>query len=112
MDRPGPVTIDSLLLLARHTEVVHHIAGRIRVRLLPSALKTVRESNLQESINSIPGVLKLRVNPIMGSVVIEYDQKKLPFDLWESLRNLKKNPELFSKIRERLLALCDFNVPF
>ncbi len=99
------VSVENLLLLARHTEVVHHIPGRIRVRVLPSALKALRETDIRSSLDSVPGVISLRVNAVVGSVVIEYDRSRLSFDFWENLRLLKKKPELAAEIKERLKSI-------
>jgi hypothetical protein len=103
-DLPGLI-VKNLLLLARHLEVVHHVPGRIRVRVLPSALKYVNKDEIEEMIRRIPGIISLKVNPIVGSVVIEYNKQKLPYDLWTSIGQLRRKPELSEDLKNRLEAL-------
>jgi hypothetical protein len=107
MQEVRTVLIQSLLRLAPHTQIVHHIPGRIRLRILPSGLAAVRGVNLEDIENNMPGILGIRVNRLIGSVVIEYDQNRLQSDFWESLSNLGKSPELAMGVEDRLRSLWD-----
>jgi len=51
---------------------VHHIPGRLRVRI-PSLKKDPRKIEDIKAILQINGIQKTRVNPLTGSVVINYD---------------------------------------
>jgi hypothetical protein len=99
--------LDDLVFLAPHTEVAHHIPGRIRLRILPSGLTIVRRTNLQDILGNIPGIKRMRINSIVGSVVIEYDSTRLPYTFWESLNELRKKPELAADVIERLKSLWE-----
>jgi hypothetical protein len=98
--------IDDLLKLARHTEMVHHIPGRIRLRVLLSGIAAAREINLEKIRSHFPGILDIRVKAIVGSVVIQYDQRRIPPDLWTELSKLRQNPELAPELHERIKSIC------
>jgi hypothetical protein len=105
MQRPVQAVVGDLLLLARHTNIVHHIPGRIRLRLLPSVVKVAGGMDLDHLMNCLPGIIKTRVNTIVGSVVIEYDHKQLSPELWESMVKCSGDPEGVSKMENRLAEL-------
>ena len=105
MDRSRPDLVENLLRIAPHTEVVHHIPGRIRLRILASGLNIVRGIDVEVVIGSLPGIKGVRINAIVGSVVVEYDSGKLPYSFWENMRQLRKTPQLADQLRERLQCL-------
>ncbi len=92
--------ISSLLLLARHVNIVHHIPGRIRLRLQPSILKVAGDLDIEKLADSLPGILRTRVNMIVGSVTIEYNSSQLSPDLWESMIGCNGDPGEVSKIED------------
>ncbi len=98
--------IEDLIKLARHTEIVHHIPGRIRLRVLLSGIAAAREIDLEQIKAHFPGLLDIRVKPIVGSVVIQYDQRRISPDLWSDLSRLRQNPELASELHKRIKAIC------
>ena len=98
--------IDDLMCLAPHTEIAHHIPGRVRIKVLPSGYEMALNMDTDELIRCIPGITRIKVNPASRSLVIEYDQERLPYELWEKLRYLKGKPELEMEIRSRLQNVC------
>ncbi len=105
MDRLDSGIVDSLLLLAPHTEIVHHIPGRIRLRVLRSGIALAAKTDLQAILSSIPGIRQVRVNPVVGSAVVEYDPQTLPYGLWERLAQLRLDPSLRPTLKQDLEAL-------
>jgi hypothetical protein len=103
MDRE--TIIRDLLLLAPHTEIVHHIQGRIRLRLRRSGLEVVKTTNIDKLMHSIPGIREIRINPVVGSLILDYDASRLPFSLWEKLGEIRTRPELESVVKEILNGL-------
>ena len=99
--------VENLLRMAPHLEIVHHIPGRIRLRILPSGLRTAMEIDLQQIRDNTPGILSLRINALVGSVVIEYNRNRLDPDLWNLLSRLRKAPELRAEAESRLISLWD-----
>jgi hypothetical protein len=98
-------SVRSLLELIPHLEVAHHIKGRIRLRLLPSGFKLAKNSNIGDFVNSIPGVLAVRVNTVAKSVVLEYDPEVLTSSVWKDLENIRESPELSNKVAAQLQSL-------
>ncbi|MHC1728213.1 MAG: HMA2 domain-containing protein [Syntrophobacteraceae bacterium] len=97
--------ISNLLLLAQHTTIVHHIPGRIRLRISLAGAAIAAGIDLDELGSRVPGIRGIRVNALVGSVVIEYDRHRLPPDLWEDLAGISGNPEAACEIEERLALL-------
>jgi len=107
MQRNDSDVVENLVRLAPHTEVAHHIPGRIRLKILPSGLKLVRGMDVQGLFGSIPGTVNIRIKSLSGSVVIEHDNTKLLHGIWENLRELRMKPELAEEVKKRLLTLWD-----
>ncbi len=98
-------TIRSLVLLTAHTTIVHHIPGRIRIRVLPSGVAIARRIDFDKVRAHLTGILGVRVNPVVGSVVIEYDSNRLSPKLWEDLAGNEATPERISSLETTLSAL-------
>ncbi len=97
--------IADLLSIAPHTEIVHHIPGRIRLRLKPSGLDVIRRIDVESLMRHIPGIRNQRINPVVGSLTLEYDPARLPFTLWEQLGALRSRPEMKSQVETLLQNL-------
>jgi hypothetical protein len=85
---------DTVISLAPYIEICHHIPGRIRLKISPLALTLIDKADIARTIHAIPGVMHQRMSPHARSIVIEYDRKRIPFDLWELLGQIKEKPEL------------------
>ncbi|OUD15029.1 HMA2 domain-containing protein [Thioflexithrix psekupsensis] len=72
--------------MTTYFHVVHHIHGRIRLRLSPSVLQhpiAKQADTLVQRVRSIRGILDVRINLVVGSIVIEYDPDWIAPQLWE-----------------------------
>lgn len=107
MESVHSATVSELLRLIPHLEVAHHIPGRIRLKILLSGLGAVKDVDLKALVLGIPGVLDMRVNASARSVVIEYNQQQLPYEVWETVKKLKSQPELAPQLATRLSALWE-----
>lgn len=65
--------IEELLAVKKYVSVVHHVEGRIRLKVDPAIMKDPVSKRLEEISASIPGVLDKRVNMLARSVVLRYD---------------------------------------
>lgn len=101
------VIIRDLLLLAPHTEIVHHIRGRIRLRLKRSGLAVVKKTDIDRLMHNIPGIRNLRINPVVGSLILDYDDARIPFFMWEKLGEIRTKPELEPAVKMLLNDLWD-----
>lgn len=107
MQCSGKSLAGNLVLLARHVQIVHHIPGRIRLRLLPSIAKVADKIEPDRLMKSVPGIIDARFRMAVGSIVIEYDSNRLPPDLWEQMVKRNNGPEAASEIEARIAQLFD-----
>lgn len=80
----------SLLRLRAGLAIVHHIPGRIRLRLDPSTLAWANDEGVNPELaaqwlGDFPGVKRTRVNAAAASLIVEYDPKRLAPSNWETL---------------------------
>lgn len=65
--------------------IVHHLPGRIRLKLDGNAVALPATADLkrfQELLGEIEGVRSLRVNLLARSCTVEYDPRIIPFAAW------------------------------
>lgn len=71
-----------------HLQVVHHIHGRLRLRLLPGILAILPNLSgnfLKTKLATLPGILELRINKPAASLLIVYDPQRIQATWWERL---------------------------
>lgn len=76
------------LHLRRYITIVHHVPGRIRLKLSLSAiaqLPKVDPTPFVDLVSRVKGVKETRVNKPALSVVVEYDSSSIPPSIWERL---------------------------
>ncbi|ADD68898.1 conserved hypothetical protein [Denitrovibrio acetiphilus DSM 12809] len=69
---------EDLLNLKKYISVVHHVDGRIRLKVNPAIMKDPLSKKLGEISGSLPGVLDKRINMMAKSVVLRYDPSVVP----------------------------------
>lgn len=80
--------LDKFLIIRRYLTIVHHVPGRIRLRLnkaIKKEMGTIDKSLIDRVIKSIEGIKDVRINALAGSVVISYAANLLKPDWWETL---------------------------
>ncbi len=80
--------ISPFLVLRKHLKIVHHIPGRVRLRVgatLFKELEGVDSSLFDQVLGEIEGIHDVRINPAAASVVINYSPTKLQPDWWNTL---------------------------
>lgn len=100
------VLIERLIEVAAHTGIVHHIPGRIRLKLRMSGLLPARNLDADDLVKYFEGILDARVNAASRSIVINYDEKVIAPELWERLVNGKKDPQQRGSVRQQLEKLA------
>jgi|GEM_PF-677584 len=99
--------LDTLLALRGHVNIAHHVRGRIRLRIASTLTRNttqVDRKQIEQALRAIDGIGTVRVNPVAGSVVIEYAPERIPPDTWVDL--LKSDPEA-ARIRLQSLLGAD-----
>ncbi|MEI2783075.1 MAG: hypothetical protein V9H25_18270 [Candidatus Competibacter sp.] len=74
--------------LLPHLRVVHHVRGRLRVRLHAGVLGWLAQGPNAEPeswLDRVPGIIALHLNKAAASLVIEYDARRIPPQWWERL---------------------------
>jgi hypothetical protein len=74
--------------MRRHLDIVHHLPGRIRLRLgaaLWGAAARVDRARFKTLLDGLEGIRDVRVNVAVASVVVEYDPKHISPNDWETL---------------------------
>lgn len=96
--------VTDLVRLAPHTEIAHHIPGRIRLKILPSGIEAALKSDLKQLGEAIPGINSIEVKWLARCVVIAYDEERLPFEFWDRLQQMKNRPPELAGELERVLC--------
>jgi hypothetical protein len=74
--------------LLPHLRIVHHVRGRLRVRLHAGVLGWLAQGPNAEPeswLDRVPGITALHLNKVAASLVIEYDARRIPPQWWERL---------------------------
>jgi hypothetical protein len=108
MPKPEVVqAVDRLIEVAGYTEIAEHAPGRLRLRIKPKGVLLALNLNVAELAKlrlSIRGILGARADLGARTLVIDYDPKLLPKELWELLVRAKASPKLEALVRQQLLA--------
>lgn len=68
---------------------VHHVPGRLRVRLRALRRNGSAVAPLRSKLLGLPGVRSASINPWTGSIIIHYDHASFePETVWATLRRL------------------------
>lgn len=103
------INTDDIIKIAGYFTLVHHVPGRLRVRVSPSIKKesgNIAIKDIEELPKKINGIKKIKINKIVASVTIEYDAQIFPSRLWEDLinkTNLDEITELINKLAKEVV---------
>lgn len=98
------ITVNKIIEISSYLTLIHHTKGRIRVRVSPKIKEQKGNITLQD-IEHIPekidGIKRVKINKVVGSITIEYDNSVFPDYLWKNLLN-QENIEEIAEILNRL----------
>ncbi len=97
--------IAGLLSIVPHAVIAHHIPGRIRLKISLEGVKALNGRMNADNPLRIPGILSTRINRFARSVIIDYDDRKIPYDLWERLGRIEERPEEATDVVKQLRAV-------
>ncbi|QCQ22593.1 hypothetical protein [Desulfoglaeba alkanexedens] len=92
--------IAGLMSIVPHAVIAHHIPGRIRLKISLEGVKTLNGKMDAHDPLRVPGILSTRINRFARSIVIDYEEKRIPYDLWERLGQIKERPEAGADVGE------------
>lgn len=89
-----------------HLNIAHHVKGRIRFRIAPTALSSISQINPNEItsfISSLVGIEDVRINRIAASVVVYYNPQEIQPRWWEQLMQSHQSeiPQIFANLKRR-----------
>lgn len=102
------VKTEDIIKIANYFTIVHHINGRLRVRVNP---KITNESNsislkdIEDLPSKINGIKNIKINKIVASVTIMYDPEIFAPSVWEDLiegKNLEEITVLINKLAKEV----------
>jgi hypothetical protein len=97
--------IAGLVSIVPHAVIAHHIPGRIRLKISLEGVKALNGSLNADDPIQIPGILSTRINRFARSIIIDYDDKKIPYDLWDRLGHIRERPEEAADVVKQLRAV-------
>lgn len=97
-----------LLALRSHVRLAHHLPGRLRIQVRQGvaatrALRLHAAAGEEALLQLLPGVRSIRVNALAGSLVVEYDPKRMPFTLVDAFFRAA-GPAQAGDLLDRLLS--------
>ena len=99
-------TVSRLLALREHVHLVHHVPGRLRLRIgagLLAGVDTSERERAADFLKDLPGIADVRVNPLAASVVVKYDAAAIAPSAWERLL-VGERDEVLALVRELVPA--------
>lgn len=98
--------VDQLIQLGGHTEIVKHTPGQIhlRVKLTGVSIALSLAASLKGIQLSLKGIVGATGDVSKRSIVINYDDKVLPKELWELLVKSHANPKIQQLVKREILS--------
>ena len=104
------IDIQKIIDVCAYFSVISHTKGRIRVRVNPEITKInegkdVTLKDIEEISQKVQGIKNIKINKIVGSITIEYDNSIFPDKLWSDLIAQKNLTEISAIINKLWLEL-------
>lgn len=104
------ISADDLVRIISYCSLIHHTNGRLRVRINKSVQNEIKNlnlsdddlQNLQNLLKNIEGLKSAKLNKIVASLTIEYDDKIFAKSFWDDMLNGKNLDFAVNKINEKL----------
>lgn len=103
------ITPQKIVEIASYFTVISHTKGRLRVRVNPKIKDEVSDvslSDIETLPNKINGIKKIKINKIIASVTIEYENEIFPKDKWDDLingQNIDEVIEIIEKLKKEVI---------
>jgi len=102
------ITPQKIVEIASYFTVISHTKGRLRVRVNPKIKDEVTDvslSDIETLPNKINGIKKIKINKIIASVTIEYENEIFPKEKWDDLingENIDEVVEIIEKLKKEI----------
>lgn len=95
------ITAQKIVEVASYFTVISHVKGRLRVRVDPKIQNEVSDVSIDD-IKTLPqsinGIKNIKINKIVASVTIEYDNTIFQKEKWDDLINGENTDEILEII--------------
>ena len=84
------ITAQKIVEIASYFTVISHVKGRLRVRVNPKIQNEVQDvtmSDIKNLPSQINGIKEIKINKVIASVTIIYDDSIFPKEKWDDLIN-------------------------
>ncbi len=95
------ITGEDIVRITSHMSIIHHTKGRLRLRVsskIKDEADDISTSDIITFSEKIDGIKKLKINKLMGSITVVYDNEIFPYELWEDLIAGNNKEEIIKKI--------------
>ncbi|MEA2099260.1 MAG: hypothetical protein U9P72_03935 [Campylobacterota bacterium] len=98
-----------LVDIASYFTVISHVKGRLRVRVNPKITNEVKDvslSDIEDLSQKIDGIKKIKVNKVVASVTVEYNNDIFAKNIWDDLingENLGEAIEVLEKLKKEII---------
>ena len=102
------ITPQKIVEIASYFTVISHTKGRLRVRVNPKIKDEVSDVSLgdiETLPNKINRIKKIKINKLVASVTIEYNNEIFPKDKWDDLingENIDEVIEIIEKLKKEI----------
>jgi len=102
------ITPQKIVEIASYFTVISHTKGRLRVRVNPKIQNEVSDVSLSD-IETLPtkinGIKKIKINKLIASVTIEYENTIFPKERWDDLikgENIDEVLQIIEKLQKEI----------
>ncbi len=102
------ITPEKIVQIASYFTAISHTKGRLRVRVNPKIQTEVSDvsiEDIQGLSQRIDGIKKIKINKVIASVTIEYDNDIFPKQSWDNLingENLDEVIEIITRLQKEI----------
>lgn len=99
---------EDIIRVSKYFSKIHHIPGRIRVRVSPDIKQEsshISVGDIENLSDQIEGISSVKINKIVGSITISYDKNILTPQFWEDLlaqNSIEKNQEILNNLAKEV----------
>jgi hypothetical protein len=97
------ITAEKLIEISSYLTLIHQTKGRIRVRVsskIKEQSENITLADIEDIANKIDGIKRVKINKIIGSITIEYNNSIFPDNLWRDLLEQQNLDEIVKIIND------------
>ena len=94
--------LELLFDLVSHVTVLDHKPGELQLKFSLSILSGPDPSGVKRLIRAMPGIVDTRINLLARTLTIDYDPNLIGYELWDSVFEVKQNPEKKAEVVKQL----------